>query len=203
MANLATAMLVSYDCGTHIRATDLPACRNINRLVTFRPSCQAPKKLGAALVRKSKRPRWFVRARECQNRSGTETAAEQRSSSRPTWSSESKNLRTALPRYKSAISWYAPPSHLNMFALNSLASAATSICSGSHGLGRFRVSEPVLPSRYAVLAVGSRLVCSSCGSREIGTRPHWPDNIGVAARSGSIDGVVGDEQNNSAADIVS
>ncbi len=37
---------------------------------------------------------------------------------------------------------------------------------------------------HAVPAVGSRMVCRSCGSRDIGTRPHWPDNIGVAAHHG-------------------
>ena len=37
---------------------------------------------------------------------------------------------------------------------------------------------------HAVPAVGSRLVCSSCGSRDIGSRPNWPDNIGVAAHHG-------------------
>ncbi len=46
---------------------------------------------------------------------------------------------------------------------------------------------PKLGPGHAVPAVGSRLVCSSCGSKDIGTRPHWPDNIGVAAHHGTGD----------------
>ena len=40
---------------------------------------------------------------------------------------------------------------------------------------------------HAVPAVDSCLVCSSCGSKDIGTRPHWPDNIGVPAHHGTGD----------------
>ncbi len=40
---------------------------------------------------------------------------------------------------------------------------------------------------HAVPAVGSRLVCSSCGSRDIGTRPNWSNDIGVPAHHGSGD----------------
>ena len=39
---------------------------------------------------------------------------------------------------------------------------------------------------WAVPAVGSRLVCRSCGSKDISTRPHWPDSIGLATWYGSI-----------------
>ncbi len=35
---------------------------------------------------------------------------------------------------------------------------------------------------HAVPAVGSRLVCASCGARDIATRPNWSNDMGTVAR---------------------
>ncbi len=57
-------------------------------------------------------------------------------------------------------------------------------CNGCFKNGPVATSTLIarLGRAYSVPDVGARMRCS-CGSREIETRPNWPDNLGVITRS--------------------
>ena len=56
-------------------------------------------------------------------------------------------------------------------------------CNGCFKNGAGATGGPIarLARDYPVPDVGSRMRCS-CGSRDIETRPNWPDNLGVITR---------------------